>query len=339
MKPMRVGITMGDPAGIGPEVMLKGLKSLAARDGRPEFTPVVYGTASVVEDMARRLALPLRLVTVDADADWPAVRMIETAHASPPPIGVVSSEAGELAFAAVASAIRDAMAGRIEAIVTGPISKEAINLAGHSYAGHTEILAHLANSPGTCMMLAHGNLRVAHVSTHVALAKVPSLVTRSRLIRVIELTAKALDTFGIAKPRIGVAALNPHAGEGGLFGREDSEVIVPTVAELCARGFEVTGPVAGDTVFVRALAGEFDAVIAMFHDQGHIPIKLLGFKVDPRTGKWAALSGVNITLGLPFVRTSVDHGTAFDIAGKGIASEQSFVEAVDAALQMVQARL
>ncbi|MBN9023511.1 MAG: 4-hydroxythreonine-4-phosphate dehydrogenase PdxA, partial [Rhizobiales bacterium] len=220
------------------------------------------------------------------------------------------------------------------AIVTGPISKEAINLAGHAYSGHTDMLADLTGSRDTCMLLAHDRLRVAHVSTHVALAKVPSLVTPARITRVLDLTFAALRRFGIAEPRIAVAALNPHAGEGGLFGREDAEVIAPTVEAYRARGEVVSGPISGDTVFVRALGGEFDAVVAMYHDQGHIPLKLLGFHVDPATGKWTALSGVNITLGLPFLRTSVDHGTAFDIAGKGIASAQSMVEAIDFAVAM-----
>src|SRR5262249_24624419 len=175
--------------------------------------------------------------------------------------------------------------------------------------------------------LIHNKLRVSHVSTHVALAKVPELVTPARLTRVVKLTIGALRSFGIERPRIGVAALNPHAGEGGLFGREDTDVVAPTIAALRDDGLDVSGPLSGDTIFVRALAGAFDAVIAMFHDQGHIPIKLLGFKVDAASGQWTALTGVNVTLGLPFVRTSVDHGTAFDIAGKAIASADSLIEA------------
>jgi 4-hydroxythreonine-4-phosphate dehydrogenase len=229
------------------------------------------------------------------------------------------------------------MDGVIAAIATAPISKEALNLAGYAYSGHTDMLAALTGSPDSCMMLAHGSLRVSHVSTHVALAKVPELVTAPRLKRVIDLTIDALARFDIDQPRIGVAALNPHAGEGGLFGAEDAEIIAPTVQSYRDRGCDVSGPISGDTIFVRAAAGEFDAVIAMFHDQGHIPVKLLGFQVDPVARKWVALSGVNVTLGLPFVRTSVDHGTAFDIAGKGVASPQSMVEAIDYALTMTAA--
>jgi 4-phospho-D-threonate 3-dehydrogenase / 4-phospho-D-erythronate 3-dehydrogenase len=332
----RIGVTMGDPAGIGPEVMLKGLGTMAGRGDLDRFTAIAYGTRSLIADAARSLGIPLDLVGVEAQATWPQLRFVETGQATAPiAIGAVSAEAGRLAFAAVERAIRDAVAGRIDAIVTGPISKEAINVAGYAYAGHTEILADLAESPGTCMMLIHDKLRVSHVSTHVALAKVPELVTPARLTRVIKLTVAALKGFGITQPRIGVAALNPHAGEGGLFGREDNEIVAPTIATLRSEGMDVTGPFAGDTIFVRALAGAFDAVIAMFHDQGHIPIKLLGFKVDASTGQWTALTGVNVTLGLPFVRTSVDHGTAFDIAGKCIASAESLIEAVEVALEMV----
>jgi 4-phospho-D-threonate 3-dehydrogenase / 4-phospho-D-erythronate 3-dehydrogenase len=333
----RIGVTMGDPAGIGPEVMLKGLGTMAGRGDLDRFTVIAYGTRSLIADAARSLGIPLDVVGVEAQATWPQLRLVETGQATAPiAIGAVSAEAGRLAFAAVERAIRDAVAGRIDAIVTGPISKEAINVAGYAYAGHTEILADLAESPGTCMMLIHDKLRVSHVSTHVALAKVPELVTPARLTRVIKLTVAALKGFGITQPRIGVAALNPHAGEGGLFGREDNEIVAPTIATLRSEGMDVTGPFAGDTIFVRALAGTFDAVIAMFHDQGHIPIKLLGFKVDASTGQWTALTGVNVTLGLPFVRTSVDHGTAFDIAGKSIASPESLIEAVEVALEMVK---
>lgn len=266
---------------------------------------------------------------------WPSLPVVDVG-APPAPIemGTVSAAAGQLAFAAIARAVGDAMAGNITAIVTGPISKEAVNLAGHAYAGHTDMLADLTGSSDTCMMLAHENLRVSHVSTHVALARVPSLLTPQRLTKVIDLTRDALAAFDIGRPRIGVAALNPHAGEGGLFGHEDTDVIVPVVQRFREAGVDVSGPISGDTIFVRALSGEFDAVIAMFHDQGHIPIKLLGFKVDPASRKWVSLSGVNITLGLPFIRTSVDHGTAFDIAGKGVASAQSMIEAIDLAVKL-----
>jgi 4-hydroxythreonine-4-phosphate dehydrogenase len=189
------------------------------------------------------------------------------------------------------------------------------------------------------MMLAHGHLRVSHVSTHVAVSKVPSLVTPERVRRVIDLTIDALRTLGIQKPRIAVAALNPHAGESGLFGDEDDTVLVPVIAGYRAAGVDVSGPHPGDTVFVKGTAGQFDAIVAMYHDQGHIPIKLLGFRIDRKSGHWTELGGINVTLGLPIIRTSVDHGTAFDIARKGVANPQSMIEAIDYAYQLAVGRL
>jgi 4-hydroxythreonine-4-phosphate dehydrogenase len=257
---------------------------------------------------------------------------------TPIAFGEVSAEAGHLAYEAVAAAVRLAMAGEVGAIATAPLNKEALNLGGHHYAGHTDMLADLTGARDSCMMLAHGNLRVTHVTTHVPLARVPSLLTPERLDRTLRLTADALAKLGIANPRIAVAALNPHAGEGGLFGKEDDTVTVPVLAKWRAQGVDVHGPVPGDTVFVKAAAGQYDAVVAMYHDQGHIPVKLLGFRIDPATGRWVGLSGVNVTLGLPIIRTSVDHGTAFDIAGKGVANAQSMVEAIELAATMATAR-
>ncbi|MDQ2802458.1 MAG: 4-hydroxythreonine-4-phosphate dehydrogenase PdxA, partial [Pseudomonadota bacterium] len=249
-----------------------------------------------------------------------------------------SPEAGRFAYLAVERAVALVGAGRIDAIVTAPLNKEALNLAGYHYAGHTDMLATLTGAPHSVMLLAHGDMRVGHVTTHVALADVPRLITPERLQRTIELTERAVRDLGIERPRIAVAALNPHAGEGGLFGRQDIEVTTPLVAACAARGMDVAGPVPGDTVFVKLRARQFDAVVAMYHDQGHIPVKLLGFDVDPATGAWRALSGVNITLGLPLIRTSVDHGTAFDIAGTGVASEESLIEAIDYALRLARRR-
>ena len=226
------------------------------------------------------------------------------------------------------------MEGQIAAIVTGPISKEAVNLAGHAYAGHTDMLADLTGSSDTCMMLAHENLRVSHVSTHVALARVPSLVTPARLAKVIDLTLSALSAFGFEQSADRRRRPQPACRRGRPLRAGGHRGDAARGRQLQGAGVAVSGPISGDTIFVRALSGEFDAVIAMYHDQGHIPIKLLGFKVDPASRKWTSLSGVNITLGLPFIRTSVDHGTAFDIAGKGIASAQSMVEAIDLAVKL-----
>jgi len=188
------------------------------------------------------------------------------------------------------------------------------------------------------MMLAHGKIRISHVTTHVALRDVSDLITPKRLERVVRLTAEALKAFGVPVPRIAVAALNPHAGEGGNFGAEDDRVTRPTVEMLRAEGMDVDGPVPGDTVFVKHVAGQYDAVVAMYHDQGHVPFKLLGFHVNPATGVWDTMQGTNITLGLPVIRTSVDHGTAFDIAGRGIANSESMIEAIEVAEQLIAGR-
>jgi 4-hydroxythreonine-4-phosphate dehydrogenase len=332
-----LGLTMGDPAGVGPEIILKSLRDLAPREAAGEFALVVIGTASCMADAAKRLDMP---VTIAADTGgWPKIRLIEAAStdAAIAP-GQLSAEAGRLAFAAIERSVRLALDGEIDAIVTAPINKEALNRAGYTYPGHTEILAELTRSKGSCMMLAHDRLKVTHVSTHVALADVPKRVTPERLRHVFTLTHEALLDLGIAKPRIGVCALNPHAGEGGLFGREDQDIILPVIEEFRARGIAIDGPVPGDTVYVKALAGQFDAVVAMYHDQGHVAVKTLGFAMDPQTGLMSSLSGVNVTLGLPIIRTSVDHGTAFDIAGKGIANAASMVEAIEFAATMVTAR-
>lgn len=317
---------MGDPAGIGPEIIVKALHELRGRRGELDFQPVVYGTPTVLRAAAAQLGLELACDVVSIGEPR-----------TPIATGIVSAEAGKLAYLSIERATTDAMTNAVRAMVTAPISKEAVNLAGYAYAGHTDMLAALTRSPDSCMMLAHGAFRVSHVSTHVPLRSVPDLVTPKRISRVLELTLGVLARLQIKKPRVAVAALNPHAGEGGLFGDEDANVIAPTVKAFRNRGIDVSGPISGDTVFVRALGNEFDAVIAMYHDQGHIPVKLLGFHVDPVSRQWTALQGVNITLGLPFLRTSVDHGTAFDIAGKNVASAQSMVEAIDYALNLVEA--
>ncbi|WP_144183358.1 4-hydroxythreonine-4-phosphate dehydrogenase PdxA [Elioraea rosea] len=338
-----IAVTMGDPAGVGPEIALKALRALASREGDGAIGAAIVGAMEELQRANDALELGARFRPAvfpgEAGAVWPEVAVVETGPA-PAPIafGQVSPAAGHLAYEAVATAVRLAMAGDVGAIATAPLNKEALNLGGHHYAGHTDMLADLTGAGDSCMMLAHGPLRVTHVTTHVPLSRVPSLLTPARLERTLTLTLDALTRLGIARPRIAVAALNPHAGEGGLFGKEDDDVTVPVVRAWRARGHDVEGPVPGDTVFVKAAAGQFDAVVAMYHDQGHIPIKLLGFRIDPATGAWTGLSGVNVTLGLPIIRTSVDHGTAFDIAGRGIANEQSMIEAIELAAALAGAR-
>jgi 4-phospho-D-threonate 3-dehydrogenase / 4-phospho-D-erythronate 3-dehydrogenase len=317
---------MGDPAGIGPEIVLKAIDAIRQRDGRsaPELIPV--GSGQLLADEAARSGLPFQGEIVEAG---------ECRGDLAP--GIASAEGGRLAYQAVARAVELALAGQVDALVTAPLNKAALNMAGYDYPGHTELLAKLTGRTGTVLMLAHGAFRVTHVTTHVALERVPSLVTEARVRRVLELTLTALRRLGMGAPRVAVAALNPHAGEGGIFGRHDLEITAPLVAELRARGDMVEGPIPGDTVFVNLRAGHYDAVVAMYHDQGHIPVKLLGFDVDAATGKWRALSGVNITLGLPIIRTSVDHGTAFDIAGRGVADATSMIEAIDYAGRLASA--
>ncbi|MDH5540860.1 MAG: 4-hydroxythreonine-4-phosphate dehydrogenase PdxA [Rhizobacter sp.] len=338
MSPLRIAITMGDPAGIGPEIILKAAIQLQQRVAAGQLALLVIGCGTTYRRTAEALSLPDGGITYfdkTHAGPWPALGFIEAGPAGNDIVpGVVSADAGRLAYNAIDIAVRLAMDDRVGAICTAPLNKEALNLAGHSFSGHTELLAELTGARDSVMMLAHGNMRVSHVSTHTALRNVPARVTPQRVRRVVELTDAALRRLGLAAPRIAVAALNPHAGEGGLFGREDIDVTAPTVAALRAEGHDVLGPIPGDTIFVKLRAGQYDAVVAMYHDQGHIPVKLLGFHVDPATGTWDSLSGVNVTLGLPIVRTSVDHGTAFDIAGKGVASATSLVEAVDYAVKL-----
>ena len=335
MKNRPIGVSAGDPAGIGAEITLKALKAISERPDGFRNGIVVYGSGQVLRDAAERDRLGARIVERDTPSNWPRVSVISAAEPRTAiAMGKVAAEAGRIAYASVVRAAEHAKKNRIRAIVTAPISKEAVNLAGHRIAGHTELLADFSGTDKVCMMLAHENLRVTHLSTHTALANVPALLTKERLACVIDLTLEALHQLGIGSPRIAVAALNPHAGEGGLFGSEDLEVTAPLIERYQSRGVDVDGPIPGDTVFLRAVAGEFDAVVAMFHDQGHIPVKFLGFRVDPESGRWVGLSGVNVTLGLPFVRTSVDHGTAFDIAGTGVASAQSMIDAIDFAAML-----
>jgi 4-hydroxythreonine-4-phosphate dehydrogenase len=331
MTHLHLAITMGDPAGIGPEIIIKACEKLRARIEAGDLRLLIIGSGAALKNAAAQLGASLDIAEVGAtDKNWPNLCFLQAdSEGEPIRPGVLTADGGRFAFKAVEQGVRLTQAGRIGGIVTAPLNKEALNKAGYHYPGHTEMLAELTGVKGSVMMLAHGNMRVSHVSTHVALQDVSKRLTPERLRYVIDLTDKALRGLGLDRPKIAVAALNPHAGEGGLFGRQDIDVSEPTIAKAVADGLNVVGPVPGDTVFVKLRAGQYDAVIAMYHDQGHIPVKLLGFEVDPATGRWQELSGVNITLGLPIIRTSVDHGTAFDIAGKGIANERSLIEAIE----------
>lgn len=328
--PIRLALTMGDPAGIGPEIIAKAayqMRDLVAQ-GRIELK--VLGSAAALE----RAITQLHLHTEGVASLLTMVDVGPVKH--PVTVGQISEAGGHWAYKAVERAVQLCQSGEADAIVTAPLCKEALHLAGYPFEGHTEMLAHLSGMRDGVMMLAHGNMRVSHVTTHCALAEVPKRVTPVRLKRVLDVTLDALHALGIAQPRVAVCGLNPHAGEGGILGKEDQEVIAPVIAEYVAAGHAVTGPWPGDTVFIKLRAAQFDAVVAMYHDQGHIPVKLLGFNIDPATGVWQAVSGVNITLGLPILRTSVDHGTAFDIAGTGRASAESMVDSIEYAMKLVE---
>ena len=329
-KPVRLAVTMGDPSGIGPEIIAKAAHQMLGEttSGRIEF--IVVGSAKALDKACAQVGVARESLPVSMIDVGPVDGEVVT--------GTISAVGGEWAYRAVKRAAEMVIAGEADAIVTAPLSKEALHLAGHHFEGHTELLAHLSDQRDAVMMLAHGPMRVSHVTTHCAIADVPKRITPTRLRRVFEVTLDALQCLGIDKPRLAVAGLNPHSGEGGILGKEDEEVIAPVIREFVAKGFDVTGPVPGDTVFIKLRAQQFDAVVAMFHDQGHIPVKLLGFNVDPATGVWQAISGVNVTLGLPILRTSVDHGTAFDIAGKGVANADSLVDAVQYAMKLLEGR-
>ena len=338
-----VGITMGDPAGNGPEITVK---ALAHADVYDRCRPIVVGDAKMIEQAARfvgRTDIQIHRCEQVSDAKFQPgtidvlhMELIPDVEAFP--IGQVSIEGGNAAFQCVKKVIQLAMDGHVDATCTNALNKEAMNLAGHHYSGHTEIYADFTHTSKYTMMLAHENLRVVHVSTHVSLREACDRVKKARVLEVIEIASQACRALGIAHPRIGVAGLNPHSGEHGLFGREEIEEISPAIEAARAEGIDADGPVPPDTVFSKARGGWYDIVVAMYHDQGHIPLKLVGFVYNQEAGKWDAVAGVNITLGLPIIRVSVDHGTAFDQAGKGSASPASLINAIDYAILLAKSR-
>jgi 4-hydroxythreonine-4-phosphate dehydrogenase len=323
-------ITLGDPAGIGPEIALKAAVEPEARAlGRL----LLVGPGQVVHDTASRLGIAARTTAVETpeaarhlpDETVP-VLSISDGPSSTFPLGQVTAASGKAAVVAVETAARLALEGRVDAIVTAPLNKEAMHLAGYRYPGHTEILGDVCGRKAT-MLLSSPKLRVVHVSVHCSLQEAIRRVTRETVRATIDIAHDAARRLGYDRPRIAVCGLNPHAGENGLFGTEDQEQIVPAVEAARADGLDVSGPWPPDTVFLRASRGEWDIIVAMYHDQGHIAVKLFGLE-----------GGVNVTLGLPIIRTSVDHGTAFDIAGQGIAQHESMLEAIRVAARMVAAR-
>jgi len=336
-----LAITMGDPAGIGAEIAAK---TLAEAETYRQCRPLIVGDACVMEDAIRFCKLDL---AVNAVHD-PAKGRYRRGTLDVLDLGVitpathrykqVTAEQGDAAYRYVAKAIELAMAGTVDGTVTGPINKESLNLAGHHYSGHTEIYGTLTGTKNYAMMLADGAFRVVHVSTHVSLREACDRVKTPRVLRVIELADVALKQLGIENPRIGVAGLNPHCGEARMFGTEDDDEIRPAVEQARARGLTVDGPLPADTIFSKMAGGLFDIVVVMYHDQGHIPTKLIGFKYDETTDTWGQMAGINITLGLPIIRVSVDHGTAFDRAGEGRANPQSLIEAIRYAAQFARGR-
>jgi 4-phospho-D-threonate 3-dehydrogenase / 4-phospho-D-erythronate 3-dehydrogenase len=329
-KPL-LGITMGDPAGIGPEVIAK---ALAEKSLRRLCRPIVIGSFPVMQQTVKRLTLMMDVIRVEGHETVPP-RSHQLAVLDPLdrplgrfPRGVAAPQTGAASVLFIKKAVELAQLGCIDGIVTAPINKEAINLAGCHFPGHTELLADLTATPESGMMIVGGPLRIMFVTTHVAIKDLPTLLTQAKIEQAIRLAHLALkDLFGIKKPRVGVAALNPHAGEHGLFGDEESRVILPATRAMQAQGIRASDPLPADTLFGKAARGDYDGVVALYHDQGLIPLKLVAFGTC-----------VNLTVGLPIIRTSVDHGTAFDIVGKGIADPGSLVEAITLAAKLAKRR-
>jgi 4-hydroxythreonine-4-phosphate dehydrogenase len=321
-----VAVTMGDPAGVGPEIVAK-----VFADGDGELPrALVIGDAAILERAVALLDLPLRVNRVESPRDAafePGTVDLVAATDLPEdlPFGEIDARAGHAAYEYVRRAVGHALDGEVHAIATAPLNKEAMHLGGHKYPGHTELLAELCGVRDYAMMLVSHDLRVVHVSTHVSLEEAIRRVQPERELTVIRLAHRSLLQLGVERPRVAVAGLNPHAGEAGLFGTEDTERIAPAVEAARAEGIDASGPWPPDTVFMAARQGRFDIVVVQYHDQGHIPIKLMGFD-----------TGVNVTVGLPFFRTSVDHGTAFDIAGTGKADAGSMRAALDLAASLAR---
>ncbi len=327
IKPI-IAITMGDAAGIGPEIILKTFISKETE----QLNLLVIGDLSVLQDVKERLGyddLELNGIHSQDQAIWKQgivnvwdMQLLKLEDFQP---GKVSQKAGNAAFHYVVESIRLANEGQVAAVVTAPINKEAIQSAGHHFAGHTEIFAAYTSTKNYAMLLYDEKFSVIHVSTHIPLAEAISSLDQTRIERVIQLAQDSMNKILGRSPRIAVAGINPHAGENGLFGKQEIDLINPAIENMKEKGIDVSGPHAPDTIFLRTLQGAFDIVVAMYHDQGHIPMKLLSFD-----------SGVNVSVGLPIIRTSVDHGTAFDIAWKGIANPDSLLKAIFLAERLAQ---
>lgn len=327
-----VGITMGDPAGIGPEISLlaHGDKSIA------HINKVIIGNIAILKKVALRAGISVGEFREIKDlaecvfATDKGINVIDIPFANPDELqpGKVQAIAGDAAFRYLTKGIEMALAGEIGGLATAPLNKEALHLAGHLYPGHTEILAHYTGTKDYAMLLYDEQLKVIHVTTHISLKEVVETLNKDRIYTVIKIAHNTLRELGFPKPKIAVAGLNPHAGEGGLFGNEEEREIAPAIGRAKAAGIHVVGPLPPDTVFLQGKNGEYDIIVAMYHDQGHIPVKLLGFH-----------SGVNITAGLPIIRTSVDHGTAFGRAWQGRANPGSMIQAILLCEKLARGRL
>lgn len=341
MERKKIAITMGDPAGIGPEVVVK---ALANKEIYEKCIPIVIGDYAALQDAICFSKLNLKLLEINAPAEaegkYGVVEFISLNYLKPGSWVYKENSAlcGEAAFQYVIHGIAYAKEKAVSAVITAPISKESINMAGHPYSGHTEIFAEYTDTKDYAMLLASGNLRVIHVTTHCALIEACRLIRKERVLTVIKLADKGCRMLGIDNPRIGVAGLNPHCSEDGLFGTEEASEIIPAVQKAQELGINVEGPVPPDTVFVKCKAGIYDIVVAMYHDQGHIPLKLNAFQWDEEKGQFKSVRGINCTIGLPIIRTSVDHGTAFGKAGEGRANEESMMDAILAGVEMAKNR-
>ncbi len=332
-----LGITMGDPASIGPEIAVK---AGAEKKLYEMCNPIVIGDAKVLQNAVKITGAGIKIRPIDEPDqgrfEYGTLDVLDLNNVDMDKLefGKVSAMCGNAAFEYVKKAIDLAMERRLDGTVTGPIHKESINIAGHHFSGHTEIYAQFTNTKKYGMLLVDKNMTVIHVSTHVSLRQACDLVKKERVLEVIQLMDAGLRRIGIDNPKIGVAGLNPHASDGGLFGDEEEKEIIPAVKEAVTMGLNVEGPIPADTLFSKARGGSYDGCVAMYHDQGHIPFKLDGFVWNNQKKQMESVRGVNITLGLPIIRTSVDHGTAFEIAGKGVASHEALMFATEYAVRL-----
>lgn len=338
---MKLAITMGDPAGIGSEICAK---ALAKAEVYESCTPIIIGDRAAIEDAISFCGLPLHIHEIkepeEARGKFGEIDLIN--------LGLLEKKGweykkntalgGRVSYQYITQAISYAKANQVKAVVTAPISKESLHMAGFPYNGHTEIFADQTGTKDFAMLLASKNIHVIHVSTHVSLREACDRVKKDRVLEVIRLANEGMKQLGYEKPRVAVAGLNPHCSENGLFGNEENNEILPAIEAARLEEICVEGPISPDVVFVKCQAGQFDIVVAMYHDQGHIPLKLSGFKYDLHENKYESVSGINCTIGLPIVRTSVDHGTAFGKAGEGRANEESMLDAIFAAVKMAKYR-